>query len=103
MATPIPPNAAEFTLVGFRVSKFASFNFLERLPFSGGIPIEDELRDVPTGKGVLNLKEWTDAVKATGYRGWWAAETFSRNMQQQSVNVVARDMLQLLGRLVGAS
>jgi hypothetical protein len=51
---------------------------------------------------VLNLKEWTDAVKATGYRGWWAAETFSRNMQQQSVNVVARDMRQLLGTLVGA-
>ena len=56
---------------------------------------------MPTGKGVLNLKEWTDAVKATGYRGWWAAETFSRNMQQQSVNVVARDMRQLLGTLVG--
>lgn len=75
----------------------------DSLPFSGGIPIEDELRDVPTGKGVLNLKEWTDAVKATGYRGWWAAETFSRNMQQQSVNAVARDMRQLLGTLVGAS
>jgi L-ribulose-5-phosphate 3-epimerase UlaE len=72
------------------------------LHFSGGIPIEDELRDVPTGKGVLNLEEWTDAVKATGYRGWWAAETFSRNMQQQSVNVLAGDMRRLLSTLVGA-
>lgn len=74
----------------------------DSLPFSGGIPIEDVLRDVPTGKGVLDLKEWTDAVKATGYRGWWAAETFSRNMQQQAVSVVARDMRTLLGELVGA-
>jgi sugar phosphate isomerase/epimerase len=74
----------------------------DSLPYDGGIPIETAMRDVPTGQGVLNLKDWTEAVKATGYRGWWAAETFSRKMQQQPVNAVARDMRHLLGTLVGA-
>jgi len=74
----------------------------DSLPYDGGIPIETAMRDVPTGQGVLNLKDWTEAVKATGYRSWWAAETFSRKMQQQPVNAVARDMRHLLGTLVGA-
>jgi hypothetical protein len=33
-----------------------------------------------SGKGVPNLKEWTGAVRATGYRGWRAAEIVSRNV-----------------------
>ena len=41
----------------------------DSLDFKGGIPNEVVLRDVPTGKGVLNLQEWTEAVKATGYEG----------------------------------
>lgn len=72
----------------------------DSLPFSGGVPIETQLRDVPTGEGVLNLQEWTDAVKATGYRGWWAAETFSRQMQQEPLYTIARDMRCLLETLV---
>ncbi len=70
------------------------------LPFTGGVPIETILRDVPTGEGVLNLREWTAAVKATGYEGWWAAETFSRKMQQQPPYAIARDMRRLLETLV---
>jgi sugar phosphate isomerase/epimerase len=72
----------------------------DSLPFTGGIPIETELRDVPTGEGILDLKEWTAAVKATGYEGWWAAETFSNKMRQGSIYSVARDMVQLLTSLV---
>ena len=72
----------------------------DSLPFTGGIPIETALRDVPTGEGILNLKEWTAAVKATGYEGWWAAETFSNKMRQGSIYSVARDMVQLLESLV---
>ena len=65
-------------------------------------PVESpsRLRDVPTGEGTLNLKEWTAAVQATGYEGWWAAETFSKKMRQGSVYSVARDMIQLLDTLV---
>jgi sugar phosphate isomerase/epimerase len=70
------------------------------LPFDGGVPIESVLRDVPTGEGVLNLPEWTAAVKATGYAGWWAAETFSKKMQQQPLYDIARDMRRLLEKLV---
>jgi sugar phosphate isomerase/epimerase len=72
----------------------------DSLPFTGGIPIETQLRDVPTGEGILNLKEWTAAVQATGYEGWWAAETFSNKMRQGSIYSVARDMIQLLTSLV---
>jgi sugar phosphate isomerase/epimerase len=68
--------------------------------FTGGIPIETELRDVPTGQGILDLREWTAAVKATGYEGWWAAETFSLKMQQQPPHAVANDMRRLLATLL---
>jgi sugar phosphate isomerase/epimerase len=73
------------------------------LPFTGGIPIETQLRDVPTGDGVLDLREWTAAVRATGYQGWWAAETFSRKMQQCPPHAIARDMRRLLESLVRTS
>jgi sugar phosphate isomerase/epimerase len=72
----------------------------DSLAFSGGIPIETQLRDVPTGQGVLNLSEWTAAVKETGYQGWWAAETFSLKMQQQPAYTIARDMRRLLEKLI---
>lgn len=39
----------------------------DSLRFDGGIPDELVPHDVPTGAGVLDLVEWTDAVKATGY------------------------------------
>ena len=39
--------------------------------------ITQELRNVWTGAGVIPLQEWVDAVKATGYDGWWSCELFS--------------------------
>ena len=48
----------------------------DSLPFAGGIPNEAILRDVPTGSGVLDLQSWVDAVKATGFTGWWSCELF---------------------------
>lgn len=73
----------------------------DSLPFSGGIPNEEILRDVPTGQGILNLAEWTDAVKATGYDGWWSCELFCKKQQQQNSYEVAQDLKALLTRLVG--
>jgi sugar phosphate isomerase/epimerase len=72
----------------------------DSLPFEGGIPMEVTNRDVPTGQGVLDLQEWTDAVKATGYSGWWSGETFSKRMQQQSPYQLAREVKQSLEALV---
>ncbi|MDR2636910.1 MAG: sugar phosphate isomerase/epimerase [Zoogloeaceae bacterium] len=41
-------------------------------------PLEPELRDVWLGEGAIPLKEWIDAVKSTGYDGWYTCETFCR-------------------------
>lgn len=72
----------------------------DSLAFSGGIPNEIVLRDVPTGKGVLNLRDWTDAVKATGYVGWWSCELFCRRQQQDDSFAVAADLHALMSDLV---
>lgn len=69
-------------------------------PFPGGIPDEAVLRDVPTGGGVLNLQEWVDAVKATGYVGWWSGELFCRRQHQDDSFKVAADMKTLLEDLI---
>ncbi|MDR6958033.1 sugar phosphate isomerase/epimerase [Pseudomonas brassicacearum] len=73
----------------------------DSLPFEGGIPNEEILRDVPTGSGILNLLEWTSAVRATGYDGWWSCELFCKKQQQQNSYEVAKDLKTLLTRLVG--
>ena len=74
----------------------------DSLPFSGGVPDESVLRDVPTGGGALNLKEWVDAVKATGYDGWWSCELFCRRQHQENSYDVARDLKTLMHNLVGS-
>jgi sugar phosphate isomerase/epimerase len=72
----------------------------DSLEFKGGIPIETVLRDVPTGAGALSLKAWTDAVKATGYVGWWSCELFCRKQHQDNSFDVARGLHALMSDLV---
>ncbi|RQR51616.1 sugar phosphate isomerase/epimerase [Burkholderia sp. Bp9140] len=72
----------------------------DSLTFSGGIPNEIVLRDVPTGEGVLDLQQWTDAVKATGYLGWWSCELFCKKQQQQNAAHVAAQLRNTMARLV---
>lgn len=72
----------------------------DSLTFPGGIPDEAVLRDVPTGAGVLDLAEWVDAVKATGYQGWWSCELFCRRQQQENSFAVAADLHALMARLI---
>ncbi|MBL4928775.1 sugar phosphate isomerase/epimerase family protein [Fuscibacter oryzae] len=72
----------------------------DSLTFPGGIPDESVLRDVPTGAGVLNLAAWVDAVKATGYQGWWSCELFCRLQQQENSFAVAADLHALMSRLI---
>lgn len=72
----------------------------DSLPFTGGVPDETVLRDVPTGRGILDLKAWTQAVKATGYEGWWCSETFCRAQQQGNGYSVAEQLYGELDTLV---
>jgi sugar phosphate isomerase/epimerase len=41
-------------------------------------PLEPELRDVWFGEGAIPLKTWIEAVKSTGYDGWYTCETFCK-------------------------
>lgn len=68
--------------------------------FDGGIPDEPVLRDVATGAGVLNLREWVDAVKATGYDDWWSCELFCRRQHQENSYDVAASLKTLMHDLV---
>lgn len=77
-------------------------HFCDSLPFSGGIPNEPILRDVPTGNGALDLKIWVDAVKATGFTGWWSCELFCNRQHQDNSYDVARDLKSLMERLIRA-
>lgn len=67
----------------------------------GGIPNEVIMRDVPSGSGVLNLQDWTDAVKATGYDDWWSCESFCRRQQQDNSFAQAAFLLEQMRDLVG--
>ncbi|MFY1709407.1 sugar phosphate isomerase/epimerase family protein [Tritonibacter scottomollicae] len=75
-------------------------HFCDSMQHDGGLQDESVLRDVATGQGVLNLKEWSDAVKATGYKGWWSCESFCRRQQQQNSFDVAREVHDLMRRTI---
>lgn len=72
----------------------------DSLPYTGGIPNEPVLRDVPTGDGVLDLQSWVDAVKSTGYTGWWSCELFCNRQHQDDSFAVASDLKALMERLI---
>jgi sugar phosphate isomerase/epimerase len=75
-------------------------HFCDSRRFDGGVPDESILRDVSTGSGVLNLQEWVDAVKATGYDDWWSCELFCKRDRQGNSREVARDLKSLMRRLI---
>jgi len=72
----------------------------DSLPFDGGIPDETILRDIPTGAGILDLNAWVQAVKATGYAGWWSCELFCRKQHQGDSFQVAQEHFTLLNDLL---
>ncbi|MCT7664950.1 sugar phosphate isomerase/epimerase family protein [Shinella kummerowiae] len=74
----------------------------DSLLYTGGIPNEPVLRDVPTGQGVLDLQSWVDAVKSTGYAGWWSCELFCNRQHQDNSFAVASDLKALMERLIPA-
>jgi len=75
-------------------------HFCDSRAFDGGIPDEASLRDVATGAGVLNLRDWADAVKSTGYQGWWSCELFCRRQHQDDSFAVAQNLKELMTELI---
>lgn len=73
----------------------------DSLKYEGGIPDEPKLRNVLTGQGVLNLQEWVDAVKSTGYNAWWSCELFCVKSHQTNSYDVAEYLENLLRNLIG--
>ncbi len=72
----------------------------DSLPLSGGFPDEVVARNVATGQGVIKLRDWVDAVKATGYNNWWSCELFSKRQRQENSYQVAQDLLDMMRDLV---
>lgn len=72
----------------------------DSLPFDGGIPDEVVLRNLPLGSGVIDLREWTDAVKSTGYRDWWGSESMCTRQHQLSGLETASDTLNKMRALI---
>jgi len=61
---------------------------------------EQQGRDVWTGGGFIPLKEWVDAVRATGYDGPWSCELLSPKYWELDPWKTARDLKQFLEYLL---
>jgi sugar phosphate isomerase/epimerase len=64
------------------------------------IPDQDVYRNVVTGGGVIPLQEYVDAVKSTGYDGWYCSEMFCQKTAELDFLDVARAMRLLMEILV---
>ncbi|AMM19519.1 xylose isomerase [Frondihabitans sp. PAMC 28766] len=64
-------------------------------------PQQDVHRDVVIGGGAIPLQQWVDAIKSTGYDGWWCSEMFSSRANEQDPQAVASAMFTLMSTLVG--
>jgi len=64
------------------------------------IPDQNILRDIWTGAGNIPLKEWTDAVKSTGFDGWYSCEIFCKKAWEQDYLKTARALKQFMDYLL---
>lgn len=64
------------------------------------VPDQSVHRNVVIGGGAIPLQEWVDAVKSTGYDGWWVSEMFSDKANEHDFLTVATTVRNLLHILV---
>ncbi|MFJ2620393.1 sugar phosphate isomerase/epimerase family protein [Glutamicibacter sp. NPDC087344] len=64
------------------------------------VPAQDVHRNVVIGGGAIPLQEWVDAIKSTGYDGWWVSEMFSDKANEHDFLKVASTMRNLLDIMV---
>ncbi|WP_123507185.1 sugar phosphate isomerase/epimerase [Frondihabitans sp. PhB188] len=65
------------------------------------VPDQSHHRDVVIGGGAIPLQQWVDAVKSTGYDGWWVSEMFSTRADEQDPQAIASAMRTLIATMVG--
>ncbi|MCI8862763.1 MAG: hypothetical protein HFI20_09825 [Lachnospiraceae bacterium] len=51
-------------------------------------------------EGAVPIREWVDAIKSTGFRGWWAYETFSKREAEEEIYTFTKFVYQELEKLV---
>jgi len=66
----------------------------------GTICDETDLRGHYAGDGDINMPEWVEAVKASGYEGWWTYELVSAYHWQMDTKEVAENTSRLLDKFV---
>lgn len=66
-----------------------------------GLPNQDLLRNVWTGEGDLPLKRWIDAVKKTGFDGWYSTEIFSSKIYERDPRQTAALLKQNFEYMLG--
>ena len=64
------------------------------------VPCEEIFRDAAFYEGAVPIKEWVEAVKSTGFDGWWAYETFSKREAEEDVFEFADYVYRELKKLV---
>lgn len=65
------------------------------------VPDQGHHRNVVIGGGSIPLQQWVDAIKSTGYDGWWVSEMFSTRADEQDPSEMARAIRTLLATMVG--
>ena len=62
---------------------------------------ETILRGYYPGDGDIPVKDWVDAVKATGYDGFWSCELVSAKHWEMDVKTVAQNMKRYMDAYIG--
>lgn len=66
----------------------------------GTVCDEEDLRGWWAGEGDINMADWVDAVKKTGYDGYWSYELISARHWEQDTKFVAEKCSQILDQYV---
>lgn len=86
----------------FDPSRIYHIHFCDcRLPKEGEVFDETILRGMYAGEGEVPIEEWVQAVKDTGYDGWWSYELISAYHWEEDVRDVAQQCSAVLDRYLG--
>jgi sugar phosphate isomerase/epimerase len=79
----------------------AGVDFCDSLGPRGSGGPDQATRRVWPGAGVIPLPAWVDAIRATGFDGWWGAELYSPPHWELDPDAVAGPLAELVRTLAG--